>query len=459
MNRTLLIFISLSLYCITLQGTAEEWKARSIYQLMTDRFARRSDNDTSECVLSKYCGGTYVGIQNHLDYIQDMGFNAIWISPIVENVEGSYHGYGFTNLYTLNENFGSEEEFIAFVDECHRRDIWIMLDVVANHCANTNEDFPKITPFNKPEHYHERCQITDWNNQWMIENCRLCDLPDLKQEDEWVKHTLLDWIHDLVIKYKIDGLRVDTVIEVPKWFWDDFRVAANVFQMGEVFNGNPVFVAGYLEHLDSLFNYPLYFHMKDGFCGNLNKIEEYINNIRPHYPDPSIMGVFAENHDNARFLYDCPDKKKFKNMIAFQLTWEGIPVHYYGGEQYYDGGADPLNRVPLWGHYDTTTDMYQMIKKINEYRAESKFYNEDCVQRWSEEKFYAFTRGKKALICLSITDSVQRTINYHGFSEGDRLCNLLDETDCVTVTAEGINITMQDEPKIYVKQEAEYLIE
>ena len=100
-----------------------------------------------------------------------------------------------------------------------------------------------------------------------------------------------------------------------------------------------------------------------------------------------------------------------------------------------------------------------MIKKINEYRAESKFYNEDCVQRWSEEKFYAFTRGKKALICLSITDSVQRTINYHGFSEGDRLCNLLDETDCVTVTAEGINITMQDEPKIYVKQEAEYLIE
>ena len=87
-----------------------------------------------------------------------------------------------------------------------------MVDVVANHCANVNDDFSRITPFNKPEHYHENCPITDWNNQWMVENCRLYDLPDLKQEDEYVKHTLLDWIHNLVIKYKIDGIRIDTVI-------------------------------------------------------------------------------------------------------------------------------------------------------------------------------------------------------------------------------------------------------
>lgn len=246
----------------SLQKTKEEWKSRSIYQLMTDRFARSSDSETSECNLSNYCGGTYQGMINHLDYIADMGFNAIWISPIIENTEGSYHGYAFTNLYKLNPHFGDEVSFKQFVEECHKRDIWIMLDVVANHCGITGEDFTKITPFNKPEYYHDRCQITDWSNQWQVENCRLCDLPDLKQEDDYVKNTLLDWIHNIVIDYNIDGLRIDTVIEVPKWFWDEFRVSAGVFQIGEVFNGDPKYVAGYQEHLDSLFNYPLYFKIR-----------------------------------------------------------------------------------------------------------------------------------------------------------------------------------------------------
>lgn len=436
----------------SLQKTKEEWKSRSIYQLMTDRFARSSDSETSECNLSNYCGGTYQGMINHLDYIADMGFNAIWISPIIENTEGSYHGYAFTNLYKLNPHFGDEVSFKQFVEECHKRDIWIMLDVVANHCGITGEDFTKITPFNKPEYYHDRCQITDWSNQWQVENCRLCDLPDLKQEDDYVKNTLLEWIHNIVIDYNIDGLRIDTVIEVPKWFWDEFRVSAGVFQIGEVFNGDPSYVAGYQEHLDSLFNYPLYFKIKEGFCNDLKKIEEYNSNDRKVFPDPTVMGVFVENHDNARFLNQCYDKKKFKNAIAFQLTWEGIPVHYYGGEQYFFGGADPQNREPMWGHFDKTTDMYQMIAKINNYRKESKFYNEDTIQRYADSEFYAFSRGKKMLVCLTRGISVQRTITYHSFDIGSKLCDLLDPNDCITVNYDGINVKLGQDPKVYVIQ-------
>ena len=69
--------------------------------------------------------------------------------------------------------------------------------------------------------------------------------------------------------------------------------------------------------------------------------------MRGKYRDPTIMGVFAENHDNPRFLSAWPDRNKFKNLVVFELTWEGIPFHYYGGEQYFDGGADPLNREPM----------------------------------------------------------------------------------------------------------------
>ena len=102
-----------AIYC----KSKEEWKSRSIYQLLTDRFARSSD--TGHCNYSQYCGGNYRGLINKLDYIKGMGFDAIWISPIIENTEGSYHGYHFTNLYNLNYHFGSEDDFKELIRTCH----------------------------------------------------------------------------------------------------------------------------------------------------------------------------------------------------------------------------------------------------------------------------------------------------------------------------------------------------
>jgi alpha-amylase len=129
-----------------------------------------------------------------------------------------------------------------------------MVDVVANHVGPVGTDYSKINPFNLAEHYHDICDIYDWNNQWQVENCRLASLPDLKQENWWVTQKLEEWIHDLVIKYNIDGIRIDTIVEVPKWFWDRFRDAAGVFQIGEAFNGNVEYVADYQNHLDSEFS-------------------------------------------------------------------------------------------------------------------------------------------------------------------------------------------------------------
>ena len=174
----------------------EEWKSRSIYQILTDRFARTSD--TGYCNLGAYCGGNYQGLIKQLDYIKGMGFDAIWISPIVENTEGSYHGYHMTNLYALNKHFGSEDDFKELISACHKKDIWVMVDVVANHVGPVGFDYSRITPFNSADHYHDNCDITDWGNQWQVENCRLCELPDLKQENNWVTEKLVEWIHDLV---------------------------------------------------------------------------------------------------------------------------------------------------------------------------------------------------------------------------------------------------------------------
>ena len=126
--KALYTLILLLLFSFISSKTKAEWKTRSIYQLLTDRFARTSD--TGYCNYSKYCGGNYKGIINKLDYIKGMGFDAIWISPIVENTPDSYHGYHLTNLYTLNTNYGSEADLKNLISSAHAKDIWVMVDVV-----------------------------------------------------------------------------------------------------------------------------------------------------------------------------------------------------------------------------------------------------------------------------------------------------------------------------------------
>ena len=98
----MMMTILLILICSTLCGSPEEWRKRTIYQLLTDRFARNDGNQYDCQNLGNYCGGGYKGIINNLDYIQGMGFDAIWISPINKNRDGGYHGYWGTNLYDLN---------------------------------------------------------------------------------------------------------------------------------------------------------------------------------------------------------------------------------------------------------------------------------------------------------------------------------------------------------------------
>jgi alpha-amylase len=72
--------------------SAAQWRKQSIYQVITDRFALTNQSTTQACGWGNYCGGTWQGITNKLDYIQGMGFTAVWISPIVKNIANSPYG-------------------------------------------------------------------------------------------------------------------------------------------------------------------------------------------------------------------------------------------------------------------------------------------------------------------------------------------------------------------------------
>ena len=175
--------------------TKEEWKSRSIYQLLTDRFAKTEEQSIlCPTFFNVSCGGSFKGIIEHLDYIKGMGFDAIWISPPLKNKEGSYHGYHNIDLYSINEHFGTSEELKDLINTCHEKDIWVILDAVPNHMAG-DLDISTFIPFNSPDHYHS---LTDADcnghrdEQEYKEKCRIWGMPDLKQENDYVNKTLIE---------------------------------------------------------------------------------------------------------------------------------------------------------------------------------------------------------------------------------------------------------------------------
>lgn len=435
--------------------SVQEWKGRIIYQVLTDRFAR-TDGANSSCNLGKYCGGTYRGLINHLDYIKNLGMDAIWISPIVENTDGSYHGYHATNFYKLNTNFGSESDFKEFVQQCHNKGIWVMVDTVFNHVGPVGTDFGRISPFNRAEHYHDWCEIRDYGNQDEVERCRIAGLPDLKQENSWVKEQLISWANWLVSTYDIDGLRIDTVKHVPKWFWSELvNRMGNIYMIGEVFDGNPAYLKGYTNIMHGQLSYPMYYTLLDVYAHKQScyKIRDRFNDYANNGIDNTQLGGFIDNHDNKRWLSINRDWNPMKNSLAFTLLSSAIPFVYYGTEQGYTGGDDPNNREPLW--YSGFNQNHELYKFIATTAAARKQISTSAahVERYVDDIFYAFSRDK-VLVCTtnrgSNSGSFTRQVTYLPFSSGQRVRNIYTN-EYKTVGNNGLSITMSNGlPQVWV---------
>ncbi|KAF7367830.1 Glycoside hydrolase family 13 protein [Mycena sanguinolenta] len=238
-------------------------------QLVTDRFATSNDSATAcDTSLRTYCGGTWTGIANHLDYIQDMGFDAVWISPLPLNLDGT--AYWLTDLDTLNPHFGTADDLKNLSSALHTRGMYLMVDVVVNHYAGNPQnttpssldlfdtDYPALLPFGTESDFHPQGFITDYTNQTEVEQCWLGDeklpLPDVDTEDEDVVDTLYAWIKNTVAEY---------------------AASAGVFNLGEVENDDPTYLASYLDVLDGVLDYPTYYKLVAAFSspsGNLSAL-------------------------------------------------------------------------------------------------------------------------------------------------------------------------------------------
>jgi len=456
------LFLALTVLCpLTASKTAEEWKSRSVYQIITDRFAR-TDGNTTQCEnLGDYCGGTFKGIENNLDYIQGMGFDAIWISPVIENTPGGYHGYWIGNLYEINPYFGTAEEFTELVQACHDRDMWVMVDVVANHIGYVDDwDYSSIVPFNNASYYNPYvdCGTVDPKDEKGFQTCWLSGLPDLDQNNPFVKETLMNWVSDFVQTYNIDALRIDTVPHVTREFWAEFSQAAGVFAIGEVLNLDLHYLASYQGPLESILNYALYSALRDSFQEgkSMSVIQEYYNDAVVTWPDISVLGNFVNNHDNPRFLSNSTNVQAFKAALAFTISSVGIPMVYYGDEQAFKGGMDPANREALWTDMNADSDIYGFLRTLNKFRKESEFYVQDQIQRHSDDSFYSFTRGQYFFSFTNSLEQQSRMIDSHSYPEGTVLCNIFDSNDCVKVENNEFRVVLNNgEVKIWAPCEVD----
>ncbi|OBZ75401.1 Alpha-amylase 1 [Grifola frondosa] len=377
---------SLALLRSAFAATADQWRGRSIYQIITDRYALPAGADLTACDPGQqtFCGGTWNTIKDNLDYIQNAGFTAIWISPVSQNYEGprtpygdAYHGYWIADATKLNDRFGTASDLKALSDEVHRRGMYLMVDVVVNNvmALSTTPDLSTFM-FKDQSQYHPYCPI-QWGNTTSEQNCWLGDtnvtLPDVNTQDPTVVSAYNSWISTLVSTFNIDGLRIDGV-HVNTNFWPTFCAAAGVFCIGEVFDGDPSQAAEYQgpQALDSILNYPMYNALVDAFSipgpQNMSALTDMISQLKKEFKDPGLLGNFLEDQDVPRWANISVDPQSLWNAMIFNFMSDGIPIVYYGQEQGMHGNSDPWNREPLWpsGYANTTT--YELIQKLNQLR-------------------------------------------------------------------------------------------
>ncbi|KAF4120865.1 alpha-amylase [Geosmithia morbida] len=434
---TVLLAVAAQLPALAWAGSAAEWKSRNIYFALTDRIARSSDDQGgSSCGnLGNYCGGTWKGLEGKLDYIKGMGFNAIWITPVVTNSDGGYHGYWATDLYGTNDHYGSAQDLKDLVSAAHSKylfvtmfycthaylylkGIWVMVDVVANHMASGDISSYSPDPLNQNWAYNSQCEI-NYGSQASVESCWIAGLPDINTKDETVRNMLQNWINWLVQEYGFDGVRVDTVKHVEKDFWPPFASAAGVYTIGEVWDGGIDFLSGYDNLLGGLLNYAVYYPMNRFYMqqGSSQDLVDMINTVGSRFSDPTTLGSFLDNHDNNRWLNQKSDTSLFQNALAFVILARGIPIIYYGSEQGYDGGSDPANREDLWrSGFNTDTNLYKAIATLSEVRAEAGgLPNNDHVHLSVDDTSYAW--------CRNNCDVVVMTVNSGSGSSGQRCFN------------------------------------
>ncbi len=360
-----------------------------MYLITPDRFANANpENDSVEGLLETRVdrnddyarhGGDIEGIINHLDYIENMGFTAIWSSPLLINdmPNASYHGYAITDYYQIDPRFGTNQDYKSLAQQASAKGIKLIMDQVANHCGLQHwwmKDLPFKDWVNFQSHYE--ANINDWDNddvitsnhrrttnqdsyasevdkKSMTDGWFVRSMPDLNQRNPFMAKYLIQnsiwWIEE----FKLGGIRQDTYPYPDKEFMSNWAAAImkeypNFNIVGEEWSYNPLLIAywqdgmdnkdGYKSNLRSTMDFAMQRHIVNALnedeswdTGLVKMYEGLANDFS--YPRPEDILVFPDNHDMSRIHTQLKgDIPKTKMALGYILAMPRTVQIYYGTE-------------------------------------------------------------------------------------------------------------------------------
>jgi glycosidase len=421
-------------------ASPDDWRKVPVYQFITDRFCD-GEPANNELAYPGYDlrdvgarhGGDFLGVRDRLEYIRALGYKAIWISPVFQNRTNSYHGYGAIDFTLLDERFGTVEDFRAMVAKAHSLGLYVIVDIVVNHLENlyyfeghpadgapfhlhdgeyrlfprtpgeTYVDFPVDNTFSSTGQYcdvfgddgyrrvdsgagsywssdlHHNGDLNDYSDPWQDHLGKIYgSLDDLRTTHPRVQDKIIAMTKALVSSCDIDGIRMDTPMQVPRYFFQrwcpavkahaaalgksDFFIfgefycarerAATMVGRGKSPNqyGNPsAFIDGDFTMAGGI-NYRAYFDFFQSAIKNQDNVS--LGNLNSgldsdlaayDFYDPAVGESrythlnFYNNHDQWRMVHNPAGAAEgflktdlASGVIAF---WPGLPLFYYGDEQ------------------------------------------------------------------------------------------------------------------------------
>lgn len=413
--------------------------ADAMYLITPDRFA--NGNPTNDVVkgmreeeldrnepFARH-GGDLKGITSKLDYINNLGFNSLWICPVLTNdmAEESYHGYAITDHYNIDPRFGNLEEYKDLVDGMHLRDMKMVMDVVYNHFGTEHhlfKDLPDSSFFNFHKGFDAGYQQTNYraaslfdphasqsDREQFTDGWFVRTMPDVNQRNPHMAAFLIQNSIWWVEEFGIDAFRIDTYSypdqkfmgelagrikqEYPDFFifgetWVHYPEIQSYFPEGAKYN--PV-----NSNMDAITDFTLCFAIQEaltkqqGWTEGVSKVyyrlaADYL------YENPDQLVTFLDNHDLARIYGHYGENwPKLKTALGMLFTLRGIPCMYYGTEilmketanhgvirEDFPGGweNDTVNKFVAEGRTELENETFDWIKLLLDYRSESKALTE-----------------------------------------------------------------------------------
>lgn len=336
------------------------------YQIFPDRFCNGDhsldpDNvvpwrDHGSVTNEECFGGDLAGITSKLDYLQNLGINGLYLTPI--NESPSNHKYDTTDYTKIDPRFGDEEALIHLVGEAHKRGIRVMLDGVFNHCGYYFAPWQDVLARGPESEYYDWFMINEWpfdrNGQAarkkQIYTFAFYDgMPKLNTNNPAVRKYFVDICANWVEHYGIDGIRLDVANEVSHRFCKELHarvkeINPDIYILGEIWHNALPWLRG--DEFDAVMNYPLGQSIKDFWIDKslTNEDFEYtINRCYTSYMQQTndVLFNLLDSHDTKRLRSDVKNLDEYFAQLAVLFAMPGSPCIYYGTEIAMEGSYDP----------------------------------------------------------------------------------------------------------------------